>query len=212
MTTNQNGFPGRVFTLAALVLAGALGLHGCAGPQVKMLTDNRYEPRPESFEVDLYQGGVQTPHQEIAKLDSLAVDELTTAAREVLVEDLRKRARKLGADAVTDVVLLTGSIRGWVRDPQTPFRSYKQGWGDRYFLRGTAVRFKPVLMEAGEGAVLGDPFVFGEGERPEGWRKAPSDDLEIYETTDREGRKGWGSRRKSTKPRQPLAPTIELGG
>jgi hypothetical protein len=184
----------------SLALATALVLAGCARPRMELLTDKDYPPRPPSFEMPLYEGEVQTPHEVIAYLDSAWVEDVTTSTKTLMIEDLQKRARRVGADAVMNVRMLTGSVRGWVPDPQTPFRSFRQGWKDRYFLRGEAVRFKPLLIETGEDPVVGDPFLFGEGERPQSWSQSPDDELEVYETIDEQGRRGFASRKKSPTP------------
>jgi hypothetical protein len=185
---------------------------GCSTPGMKMLTDKRYAPRPASYPIELYQGSVQTPHEEIAKLDSRGVELLTTETRKALVEDLRERARRLGADAVTNVTMLVRPERGWVLDPQTPFRSWRQGWGDVTFLRGTAIRFKPLLIETGEPGVRGERFDFAEGERPRIKRDSSAEseaELEIQKSTDESGRRVWSSRR--AKPAKAKLPTVEPG-
>ena len=58
----------------------------------------------------------------------------------------------------------------------------------------------------------GSVEIIGEGERPETWRPSERAELEIYETTDRFGRRGFASRRKQ-KPaaRAPRSPTMEVG-
>lgn len=189
--------------VACVILATA-----ACEPRYRMLTEKHYPPRPRDYPIELYATDVQTPHERIAILDSREVDRLTTATRKMLIEDLRMRARKFGADAVTNVVLLTKSVRGWVPDPQTPFRSWRQGWRDHYFLRGYAIRFKPLMIETGESGPAGARFDFAEGEKPAATGRAESE-LEIYETTDRFGRKGYASRR--ARPVKPRLPAIELG-
>jgi hypothetical protein len=180
---------------------------GCTQPQMKMLQDKRYTPRPEDFPIELYASDVQTPRDEIAILDSAAVQILTTDTRRMLVEDMRQRARKLGADAVTNVVMLIRPERGWVPDPQTPFRSYRQGWRDYYFLRGRAVRFKPFLVETGNPGAGAEKFHFAEGERPE--IEPPPRPGESDRTR---RRLPWPSRRAIAPTPKPKQPTLESGG
>lgn len=191
--------------LSVALLLGVIASLGCAGPRMMWLTEKRYSPRSASHPIDLYEGEVQTAHEEIAIIDSVAVELLTTETRKTLVEDLRARAREVGADAVMNVSMLTRADRGWIPDPQTPFRSWRQGWTDLHFLRGRAIRFRPLLVESGGGAVVGEPFDWAEGEQPT--RQAETKpDLEIYEVKDRFGRRGYASR-----PVKPKRPTIETG-
>lgn len=142
--------------MAALLVATALLAVGCDRARMQYLTDRRYEPRPLSHSIDLYQGKLDVPHEEIAWLDTggVALSEgetaLSTDTRRVLIAELKERARQVGGDAVIEVTMLERPQRGWVRDPSTPFRSFRQGWTDFYFLRGKAVRFKAPLIETGE--------------------------------------------------------------
>ena len=187
--------------LAAILLAT-----GCSTPGVEMLTEKHYAPRAASYPVELYQGTVETPHDEIAKLDSVGVEFVTTDTRALLVEDLRVRARRLGADAVTNVAMLMRPERGWISDPQTPFRSWRQGWTDLHFLRGTAVRFKPLTIETGEPGAAGQRFDWAAGERPAvETESSPA----LEQSTDATGRKVWTLRQP--KPTKPKLPTVEPG-
>jgi len=208
MTADQERTSRAVRRVTAWLLAVTAVVTSCASPRMKMLTDKRYAPRPASFPVVLYQGSVETPHEEIAILDSRGVEELTTATRKLLVEDLQARAAQVGADAVTNVTLLIRPQRGWIVDPQTPFRSWRQGWTDIHFLRGQAIRFKPLMIETGDSGSTAERFDYAEGERP-AIRKDSKPELEIYPVTDRSGRKGWASRR--AKPTKPKLPTVEKG-
>jgi len=178
---------------------------GCSQPRMKVLTEKHYAPRPDSYPVELYQGSLETPHEDIAIIDSRGVEFLTSDTRKTLVDDLRARARGLGADAVTNVTMLIRPERGWVLDPQTPFRSWRQGWADVSFLRGTAIRFKPLMIETGDTSATGEVFDFAEGERPRLQQESP--DLAVEQSTDRQGRTVWTGRRARTSlpPRQPKA-------
>ena len=189
------------------LLAAVVVWVGCGtAPRTQMLTDKRYQARPASYPIELYESGVQTPHEQIAIVDSIGVEQLTTETRTVLVESLRARARDVGADAVIEVVMLIRPERGWVPDPQTPFRSWRQGWRDLHFLRGRAIRFKPLLIETGEAG--GARFDFGEGERPV-VQSELKPELEIRKVTDRYGRRGYVTR--PVRPAKPKLPVIEMG-
>jgi len=191
----------------AALLAAMIVATGCA-PRMKMLIEKRYPPRSPLQQIELYQGDVDTPHEDIAIIDSVAVDELTTDTRKQLVEDLRERARRLGGDAVTNVTMLLIPERGTVVDPQTPFRSWRQGWRELHILRGRAARFRPLLIETDGAAKPGEQFNFGPGEQPT-VKSSAANPLDIYPTTDASGRKGWASRRG--QPQKPRLPTVERG-
>ena len=207
MTQKQMTVGGAVrFGLAGL-LAAVMVATGCA-PRMKMLTEKRYPERSPLQQIELYQGDVDTPHEDIAIIDSVAVDGLTTDTRKQMVEDLRERARRLGGDAVTNVTLLIVPERGWVVDPQTPFHSWRQGWRELNILRGRAVRFRPLLIETDGAAKPGEQFNFGPGEQPT-VKPGSKTDLEIYATTDASGRNGWASR--PAQPPKPRLPTVERG-
>jgi len=197
----------RVHAVVAVFLGIIAGI-GCSGPRMMRLSDRRYEPRPPSFPIELYEGNVKTAHEELAIIDSIAVEQLTTQTRKALVEDLRSRAREVGAGAVKNVTMLIRADRGWIEDPQTPFHSWRQGWTDRYFLRGRAIRFKPLLIEPGAEAVGAEPFAWAEGERPS-VRAESAPQLEVYEVKDPYGRQGYAARRV-IPPKRKL-PTIEAG-
>jgi len=196
---------------ALVGLLAALALGCGTSPRMKLLTDKQYPPRPANQTIELYQRGVETPHEVIAIIDSRTVDQLTTDTRKRLVEDLRERARRLGADAVINISLLIIAERGWIVDPQTPFHSWRQGWTDLHFLRGQAIRFKPLMIETGDAMVAdGERFDFGEGEKPTIQAAPAKSELEVYRTRDAQGRPGWGTRRAT--PSKPKTPTLETGG
>lgn len=189
------------------LLAVSLIAAGCA-PRMKTLTDKRYSPRPPSYQIALYQGSLDAPHEKIAYIDSRGTEELTTETRKMLVEDLRARARRLGADAVINVALLIRPERGWVPDPQTPFRSWRQGWRDIHFLRGQAIRFKPLLIETGETSPTAQRYDFPQGERSAAKGDAISD-RESAPAND-PSKRGVPPT-QHTQPAKPKTPSVEVG-
>ncbi len=125
-----------------IMLIAALFLSGCAGRQVYRLTDKKFPPKPPEAQIDLYLGKVSRPHIEIARIDSRSYESKDDATKQKQMEHLKKRARKLGADAVHDVQLLSKKVRGMESDPNTPFPSLRPGRYKLYFLRGTAITFQ----------------------------------------------------------------------
>jgi hypothetical protein len=91
--------------------------------------------------VRLYVNEVRRPHVKIAIVQSFSDPEPDAARKREMLESLTREARKVGADAVMNIRQLRNDVRGAVVDEAVPFRSYKQGRYDMFFLRGTAIRF-----------------------------------------------------------------------
>lgn len=125
-------------TVVALL---ALLLAGCGQPSMKRLSFEKFPRTPKDEPIDLYIGRVSEPHQSIAIINSISLSENDTQAKQKQLEDLRKRARRLGADAVHDIRILPREVRGFVVDENVPFRSFKQGRYNLYMLRGTAIKY-----------------------------------------------------------------------
>lgn len=135
---------GVALALVVLLLAA------CGGPALKRLTAQTFPPKPASEPLEVYGGKVTSGCLEIAYLNSISLPEKDAAAKARQLEDLKQRARRLGADAVQDVMLLERRVKGFIVDEMTPFRSWKQDTYSLYFLRGTAIKY---LDDAsGEGA------------------------------------------------------------
>jgi uncharacterized protein YbjQ (UPF0145 family) len=86
----------------------------------------------------------------IAYVQSIGAADKETETVRAQLRDLREKAREVGGEAVVNVQQLSDRIRGYVRDERVPFRAYEQGTAQRYFLRGTAIRFveNPELADA----------------------------------------------------------------
>lgn len=126
----------------------ALALAGCAGPRELAIEAPKNESRPFGYPVDTYVGEVPETHREIAVIESKAYQNDSAEARQRQLEDLRERARELGADAVQGVRLLTKRVRGYSADERTPFLSFRQGEYPLYFLRGEAIVYEAGLPGA----------------------------------------------------------------
>ena len=133
--------------LASLFLASCL-LAACAGPRAKRLDARRYPPRPSIYPIEIFVGQVIEPHREIAILESGAYSADVDSARLGQIEELKKKARRLGADAVQDVRVLPKKVKGYTIDERTPFPSWKQGDYSLYFMRGTAIIYESSLPGA----------------------------------------------------------------
>ena len=67
------------------------------------------------------------PHIVIAVIDSSPREVIDDKAREAMLEQIKARARGLGADAVQKVRLLSEKGTGFIPDAATPFPAFKQG-------------------------------------------------------------------------------------
>jgi len=115
---------------------------------MKRLDPTAYKRRPSIYPVEIYVGQVELPHREIAVIDSSGYPDDDDATRVRQLEELRQRARGLGADAVQDVRLMTKRVRGYTIDERTPFPALKQGRYPLYFMRGTAIVYETSLPGA----------------------------------------------------------------
>lgn len=148
MAVGSGGVFGRVMrAVGAVVLAGMV-LAGCSAQRVYPLTDRTFPPTPAGQEIKLYTNAIRRPHLKLAYVQSTSDVESSPESRVKQLEQLREQARALGADAVVEVRELKNKVRGAVPDEAVPFRAYRQGRYNLYFLRGTAVRF----VEPGEEA------------------------------------------------------------
>jgi len=124
-----------------ILLAMLLTLAGCSATQIHRLTDEKFTPKPPGTEIDIYIGELKRPYREIAVLDSRCSGTKDSEIKEQQLEDIKRLARKVGADAVHNVRLLTKNARGMVPDQRVPFPAFKQGRYKLYFIRGDAITF-----------------------------------------------------------------------
>ena len=128
--------------LPVLLASVLLGLGACTGPRVHPLTDFQYAPKGPDAPIGLLVGKESTPYEAIAVVDSETYAKKDDATKEKMLEDLRKRARKMGADAVQDIRLLPVNVRGVTSDEDVPVPgAWKQGRYQLYFLRGEAIKY-----------------------------------------------------------------------
>lgn len=126
-----------------LLLTGFLGLMclmaGCAGPRTKTLTQERLPRLDPREKVSIYVGEVDGAYVPVALIDSEAFEVIDDEVKSLQLDQLRQRARRLGANAVQEVRILPKKVKGFSLDERTPFRAWKQGNFELYFMRGMAI-------------------------------------------------------------------------
>jgi len=136
--------------VALVALAASVCLSGCQWQRVHRLTDYKYPPRDKDAEIEAFYGEVSEPHEKIAIIQSSPKNSRDNETKAKQLDELRKIARKLGADAIQDVRLLSTSGNGLVSDPATPFPSVKQGRYEMFFLRGEAIKYVNSGIDSGD--------------------------------------------------------------
>jgi len=96
---------------------------------------------PANAPVEIWVGETSRPKQLLAIISSSRTAERSRESREAQLEELRVRAREMGAHAIENIRVETAEVNGVVADPRVPFTAFKQGEFDLYFFRGTAVRY-----------------------------------------------------------------------
>lgn len=106
---------------------------------MKRLTETKFPPLAKNAEVDIFVGQIQVKHTPVAIIESEAYEYIDESIRDQQLEQLRSTARKLGANTVDNIHLLTKRVQRYVADERTPFDSWRQGQKVLHFLRGTAL-------------------------------------------------------------------------
>lgn len=128
--------------LFAMGLLAATILTACSGPRMQRLSENRYPALPGNVPVDLYLDEIELPHEPLATIETHAVEYVDDEVKLAQMEELRAKARRLGANGVQNVRILAKKIKGFTADEQTPFASWRQGRYQLYFMRGDAIRIE----------------------------------------------------------------------
>jgi len=96
-----------------VILASIAGCGGVWNVQNVLLADQIFPSQPEKHPIEIFTAGVARPHVEIARIDvsERPVHNLSLKGHstEAAVEQLRIRARQLGADAVKNVTIGVGA-------------------------------------------------------------------------------------------------------
>lgn len=144
----------RSSSLNALLLLASFALVACGGPRSKILDEGKYRARPRTYPIDIYVGKVLESHREIAIIDSTGYPTDNEASRKKEIEELKRKARAMGGDAIHDVRLLTKEVKGYTIDERVPFPSWKQGDYPLYFMRGVVITYEsgmPGAVASGKG-------------------------------------------------------------
>ena len=88
---------------AAICVLLAILMIGCGGPRTLRLTDTRHQKLDHDDRVDLYVGVIDTPHEEIAVIESEASPYVDDDVKRQQIEELQRKARRLGANGVQDL-------------------------------------------------------------------------------------------------------------
>ncbi|MCX7011180.1 MAG: hypothetical protein NTW86_01200 [Candidatus Sumerlaeota bacterium] len=142
-------FLSRRLTQIAAILAVLSSAAACSSSHIHQLTDYRYPPKPEDVRVEAFIGDVARPYEKIAIIQSTTASSKDDETKARQLEELKGIARRLGADAVQWVRVLSTSGSGMISDPATPFPAVKQGEFTKFFLRGEAIKYiEPVSISA----------------------------------------------------------------
>ena len=135
----------RQSTGIVMVLLAAATLVACAlGPRGKRLSDRKFRPLEAEATVDVYIGQVAVPHEEIAIIETDASPYVDDAVRQRQLDQLREKARRLGANAIQSVRILAKHVRGYTPDERVPFTAWEQGQYELYFMRAVAVHMAEI--------------------------------------------------------------------
>jgi hypothetical protein len=124
---------------AALALCLVLGVaSGCARGRIHRLDPNP-PPRLTEGEPEVFATTPDRPWREIAVVMTTTREGMDDEVLAKHVREIKKAARRAGADAVINARLVTVKKTGYVRDPNTPFPSATQGEWAEYQMKGSAV-------------------------------------------------------------------------
>lgn len=116
-------------------------LSSCSPVRVQHLSLYEYPAQPRGYDMPAYYGEYEGLYVPIAVIDSGPRENVDQADQEAMLAEIKKAARKIGADAVHQVRFITGEGEGMVSDPATPFLSVKQGPYETTYLRAEAIVF-----------------------------------------------------------------------
>jgi hypothetical protein len=107
---------------------------------MQMISDQQFQRLPADERVDVYVGEIEPPFTEVAIIDSEAFPYVDDAIKLRMIDDLKRRARRLGANTLHEARILAKDINGFTVDEKVPFTAWKQGAYSLYFMRATALR------------------------------------------------------------------------
>ncbi|MDO8944274.1 MAG: hypothetical protein Q7U75_13930 [Desulfobacterales bacterium] len=131
---------GRVLAALAALLVVTLLIAACGGPQMKKLSRQRFKALDINDKVDVFIGEIKPPYQEVAIIETDASSFVDNDVKKKQIEQLKIKARRLGANVVQNVHILSKRVRGYTIDERVPFTAWQQGQYELYFMRGMAIR------------------------------------------------------------------------
>lgn len=147
----------RILTLALPLLLVAALLGGCARHAVDHVMIGRLDKKPKDATIDVYIGEYPGPFEVVANIDSPGKPNYTAEDKAKQIEFMKKRARKLGADAVHLLRVLPEENRNYVRDELVPFPAIRQEDFYHYILRGQLIVYTDTPIDFDNPR---DPYVF----------------------------------------------------
>lgn len=126
--------------LSPWIAVGLMVLTSCGGPRMKMLAEEDYAALHPEVSVDVFVGTMEREHEPVALIDSEAFTYVDENVKLQQIEQLKERARRLGANAIHDVRILPKYVEGFTVDERVPFTAWRQGRYPMYFMRGEAIR------------------------------------------------------------------------
>ena len=103
---------------------------------------------PTKEDIKLFVTRVDEPHIDIARIESFAWTEPSAERKRAQLEDLIRRARRIGGEAVVDIREYKNIVQGMIEDEVTPFPSPTQETTERTFYRGVVIRYVDTQEEA----------------------------------------------------------------
>lgn len=161
----RSGMKSRGLMLCWILLSLMFLAAGCGGPQVKRLSEERLKALARDARVDVYVGEVKVPHKDVALIESNTSTFVDDGVKLEQIEQLRKSARRLGANSIQNVHILTKHVRGATIDEFVPFAAWQQGQYELYFMRGEAI-FVPEAQATSAGVA---PSSLDQPKPKEGW-------------------------------------------
>jgi hypothetical protein len=118
---------------------------------MKQFLSQPLNPLPANTKIDAYMDKVNPPYIEVAVIESDAFAFVDDGIKLKQLEQLKKKARQLGANTVQEVHMLAKHVQGYTIDERVPFSALQQGKYELYFLRAQAVKTPepaPASLEA----------------------------------------------------------------
>ena len=126
----------------AFILCSTMAFSACWSSRVHSLTDTKYPRKGNNDSIEMVVGKYSKAYESIAIIDSNTYSTKDDNNKRKMLDDIKKRGLKLGADAVQDIRILPVKVQGVVFDEGVPVTgAWKQGRYNLYFMRGEAIKF-----------------------------------------------------------------------